>query len=130
MTRKRYVKLLMALGIPRNRANIMAELCQVTGKSYAAEYRRQRPWLLISKAARNVAKTVCNMAKFFNSGLPIARELQGLLVAHHSQPITPENMEGGNMIVVTRQEHERLHGYSASVSYVDDLETAGGGRHE
>ena len=126
MTRKRYVKQLMALGIPRNWANIMAELCQGTGKSYATEYRRQLPWMRMAKAARKMAKAVCNMAKFFNSGLPIARELQGLLVAHHSQPIDPENLEGDSMIVCTRQEHERLHGYSASVSFVDDLETAGG----
>lgn len=130
MTRKRYTKLLMAVGIPRNRADIMAEICQGTGKSYATEYRRQLPWLRMAKAARKMAAAVCNTTKFFNSGLPVARELHAILVAHHAQPITPENLEGGNIVVVTKQEHDRLHGYSAKVSFVDDLETTGGGGHE
>lgn len=130
MTRKRYIKLLMALGITRNLANIMAETCQGTGKSYAAEYRRQLQRLRMAKAARKMATAVCNMMKFFNSGLPVARELQGLLVAHHAQPITPENLEGGKMVIVTKQEHDRLHGYSANVTFVDELHCAGGGGNE
>lgn len=128
MTRKRYIKQLMALGIPRNRANAMARLCQHSGKSYAAEYRRQRPWLQLAHAARRAKTTILNVAKAFNSAATAAAKLRDSLVAHHATPITPANLDPGNMVIVTRQEHERLHGYSAKVSFVDEMETAGGGK--
>jgi hypothetical protein len=54
MTRKKYVKQLMALGVPRNRANAMACLCRAAGKTYAADYKAQAPWLRITKAASDL----------------------------------------------------------------------------
>ena len=127
MTRKRYVKQLMALGVQRNRANAMAYACQDAGRSYANDYAFISPWLKLAKAAREAGSAMLNMGRaIFHS-----RHIMGQaadMVVHHDRPITPDNLEGGGLIVVTRQEHERLHGYSARVSFADDLETAGGGQ--
>lgn len=130
MTRKRYIKLLMALGLTRNRANAMAYACQVAGRSYAADYRHRRPWLQVAKAARQMGAAMLNMVKPFYGAAAAWKKLRDSLVVHHARPITPENLEGGEMVIVTRQEHERLHGYSAGVCYVDDLHGPGGGGHE
>lgn len=54
MTRKKYVKQLMALGVPRNRANAMAYLCRAAGKTYAADYKAQAPWLRVTKAVSDL----------------------------------------------------------------------------
>lgn len=129
MTRKKYVKQLMALGVRRNRANAMAYDCQAKGRSYAADYGYISPWLKLAKAAREAGSAVLNMARSI-IGPRYAGRLAYDMVVHHVQPITPEKLEGGNIVVVTKQEHDRLHGYSAKVSFVDELESAGGGRHE
>lgn len=128
MTRKRYIKQLMALGIQRNQANTMATLCRVAGKSYETDLRRRRPWMQLARAARQVSATILNASKYFNDLAAAAAKALGGLVVHHAQPITPDNLEGGNMYIVTQQEHERLHGYSAKVSFADEIETAGGGQ--
>lgn len=128
MKRKKYVKQLMALGMARNQANAMAYCCRVAGKTYEDDYRRKRPWLLLARSARQAKATILNVARAFNNVATAAAKLMGSLAVHHAQPITPENLEGGNMYIVTRQEHDRLHGYSAKVSFADELETAGGGQ--
>lgn len=125
MTRKKFVKQLMAMGFSRNAANTKAFICLTTGESYAAYYRRHSPWWRLGSAARQACAAVLNMTKAFNGLIPAARELTADLVAHHPQPITPENLEGGKVYLVTRQEHDRLHGYSANVSYVDELHDTG-----
>lgn len=130
MTRKKYVKQLMALGISRNAANAMARVCQVAETPYAADYKRRAPWIRLGYAARRVRAAVLNMTKALNGLAAAAANFRDSLVLHHAQPITPENLEGGKMYIVTAQEHDRLHGYSASVSYVDDLHGQGGGGHE
>lgn len=128
MTRKRYIKLLMALDVQRNRANAMAYACQVAGRSYEADYRFISPWLKLAKAAREAGNAVLNMARAALTG---SRHIMGRaadMVVHHALPITLENLEGGKMLIVTKQEHDALHGYSANVSFADELEKAGGGQ--
>lgn len=44
MTRKRYIKLLMALGIPRNVANEDAKGCQELQRPYSREFDRLREY--------------------------------------------------------------------------------------
>jgi len=46
MTRKRYVKLLMALGLPRNAANKDAKGCQRQGLAYRTELVKMRRFFL------------------------------------------------------------------------------------
>lgn len=127
MTRKRYVKLLMALGVHRNRANAMAYDCQVAGRSYAADYGYISPWLKMAKAARKAGTSVLNMARNIYRSSHIMGQAADMAV-HRAKPITPENLEGVNMLIITRQEHDKLHGYSAQVSFVDELHGAGGGQ--
>lgn len=124
MTRKRYIKLFMALGVSRNAANRMADRCRAAGIPYAMNYSARSPWLKLGKAARMASVALLNLggaARAVLHGIAdgTARALHQLEV-HHAQPITPGNLEGGNMIIVTRQEHERLHGYSANVTFVDE----------
>lgn len=132
MKRKKYVKQLMGLGVPRNRANLMAYCCQRTGQSYADDYRRRSPWLRVSQEAHKAAVSMRMVDGYFCSGLARAaaavEKLRAALVVHHVRPITPDNLEGGDILVVTRQEHEALHGYSAKICLTDELETAGGGQ--
>lgn len=130
MTRKRYIKQLMGLGISRNAAAVMAYSCQVAGKSYETDLRRRRTWLQVAKAARQMGVAILNMVKPFYGESAAWEKLRDSLVVHHGRPITPENLEGGEMVIVTRQEHDRLHGYSAKVVFADETETAGGGGHE
>jgi len=120
MTRKKFVKQLMALGVSRNRANALAYACQVAGEPYAVYYRRELPWWTLARAARMARAAMLNMSKAFSGLIPVARELAAALVVHHAQPITPENLEGGKLYVVTKQEHDRLHGYSANVCFADE----------
>lgn len=124
MTRKRYIKLFMALGVSRNAANRMADRCRAAGIPYAANYRARSPWLKLGKAARMASAAILNLSSGARAALQgiadgTARALHQLEV-HHARPITPENLTPGNIHIVTRQEHEALHGYSAKVSFVDE----------
>lgn len=132
MTRKRYIKLFMALGVSRNAANRMADRCRAAGIPYAMNYSARSPWLKLGKAARLASVALLNLGGAARAALHgiadgTARTLHQLEV-HHAQPITPENLESGKLYVVTKQEHDRLHGYSANVTYVDELHGAGGGQ--
>lgn len=120
MKRKKFVKQLMAMGLERNMANVMAYLCQHTGTSYEADFRRRAPWLRLARAARQVSASLLNMAKGIKGVAAAAAGLRDALVVHHPQPLTPESLEAGKMYIVTKQEHDRLHGYSAHVSFVDE----------
>lgn len=55
MTRKRYIKLLMALGLPRNRANFRASLCRDHRMEYAEDYDTSLPWLVpVMETAKDI----------------------------------------------------------------------------
>lgn len=65
MTRKRYIKLLMALGVSRNDADGKALLCRLFGVPYATDYARRAPRLRMAKTARNISVSLrANFAKF------------------------------------------------------------------
>lgn len=124
MTRKRYIKLFMALGVSRNAANRMADRCRAAGVPYEVNYRTRSPWLKLGKAARECSAALLNLSRGAAAALHgiidgTARQLHQLEV-HHAQPFSPGNLEGGKMHIVTKQEHARLHGYSAKVSFVDE----------
>lgn len=130
MTRKRYVKLFMALGVSRNAANRMADNCRAKGIPYAVHYSARAPWLTLGKMARMTGVSLLNLSSGARTALQgcadsVARMLHHLN-AHPSQPITPETLKPGNMLIVTAQKHAELHGYSAKVSFVDELHTIGG----
>lgn len=132
MKRKKFVKQLMALGMTRNQANAMAYCCRVTGRTYEADYQKRAPWLRMRYETHKLSVSLRMTAGYLCSGLARAaaavEKLRDSLVVHHVQPISPENLGSGKMVIVTRQEHDRLHGYSANVSFADELETAGGGQ--
>lgn len=132
MTRKKFVKQLMGLGLSRNRANFHATLCRYKGISYAEHYAAMAPYLRLNRATSRASVKFRMAAGYFCSGLARAaaavEKLRAALVVHHVRPITPDNLEGGNILIVTRQEHEALHGYSAKIYLTDELETAGGGQ--
>jgi hypothetical protein len=128
MTRKKFIKQLMACGFSRNSANAVAYACMVAGEPYGECYRRKRPWLGLAKAARQLGAYILNLSKGVKDLIPCVEKLRDNLVLHHPRPINPGNMEAGNLYIVTQQEHNALHGYSAKVSFVDELETAGGGQ--
>lgn len=55
MTRKRYIKQLMALGLPRNRANFRASLCRDHRMAYAEDYEASLPWLVpVMETAKDI----------------------------------------------------------------------------
>lgn len=136
MTRKRYIKLLMALGIQRNYADAMAYACQVAGRSYAADYKMRSPWLRLAlfsrRVLRNATAAVMHLAESITNAMA-ATNLQ----LHHPTPYTPENVGDGlhhNMQIVTQAEHAAIHGrldgYNAGTVMLDELDAQGGGGND
>jgi hypothetical protein len=69
MTRKRFIKLLMAMGLSRNAANARATLCQYKGKSYAEEYKCMEPWLRVHREAHRITVSMRAHTANFRSSL-------------------------------------------------------------
>jgi len=133
MTRKKYIKALMALDVSRNDANAMALAAQVLGTSYEEDYRQRAPWLRLAlfsrRALRNVTAAVMRLAESITNAIA-ATSLQ----MHHPTPYTPENVADGlhhNMQIVTQAEHAAIHGrldgYNAGTVIFDELDAQGGG---
>ena len=123
MTRKRYVKLLMALGMDRNEANAAACLCRATGKTYAADYKASAPWMRLHMAARRVKKAFEKIGRTAAATLTAWAIEFNRNMHHAGHPIT--------MQIVTREEHAAIHGhdgYRAAITLADELATAGGGK--
>ena len=69
MTRKKFVKQLMAMGLSRNSANLRATLCQYKCKSYAEEYEAMEPWLRVHREAHRITVSVRACTGSFRSSL-------------------------------------------------------------
>lgn len=61
MTRKKYIKQLMALGISKNDANDKALVCQLMRRPYAESLRSIKAWRELDKYKKRVADAVCNV---------------------------------------------------------------------
>lgn len=130
MTRKKFVKQLMGLGVSRNGANLYAKICRRKGIPYAQRYKAMEPGLRLRKTAKNVSVTInasvakfasnlavaaANMAKLRES---IAQVAQQPLVAHHPTPYTPGNLPGllpDNMQIMRQADHAALHGRACGI---------------
>ena len=130
MTRKKYIKLLMALDVPRNKARACARACQMVGKPYERAYRERVYWLRLAQAgrrfARNMTKAAMALAESTRHGLQSMH-------LHHPTPYTPQNAGAGldhNVQIVTPAEHAALHGYRTQTVLVDELAGQGGGGHD
>ena len=66
MTRKRFVKLVMALGNSRNRANALAYACRVAGVPYEKYYRHNSLWWRPGEAGDQASASALNTTKVFN----------------------------------------------------------------
>lgn len=110
MTRKRYIKCLMALGVSRNRANVMATACRGPGgKSYAQDFADREPWLRLEYSAKCVAKALAfALQGVVLSAQKIAADIgQTLhLVVHHNAPGPNSGLR-----IMTQAEHAALHGH-------------------
>lgn len=75
MTRKRYIKLMMAEGWDRNTANAFAEQVREEGTSYAADYAeherifRRIDFDALCAAIKNVTDTIWRVSKALHSAL-------------------------------------------------------------
>lgn len=52
MTRKRFVKLLMAERLDRNEANLWADYYNMMGTSYAEAYKDMKPYLIVANGIK------------------------------------------------------------------------------
>lgn len=145
MKRKKYVKQLMAMGYQRNRAEFRASLCRDNGIPYAVDYKAVAPWLQLGCALRGWAKAVArywtalteNIAarKRLAAAIDKSPDAEELRVKHHDLLYGPVcgGPLGYNMQIVTQEEHAAIHrhdGYRATITPVDEMETAGGGGNE
>lgn len=89
MKRQKFVKQLISMGLDRNGAERCAAYCQANREPYTDGLARFR------RVLRNVEEIMA------------AAAVQAFFPG---QPIHPENLEGGNMLFVTQEEHARLHG--------------------
>lgn len=78
MTRKKYIKLLTALDVPRNTADAMAKAAQAAGVSYEEDYMSRCRWLQLAQAgrcfARNVVAAVTALVESLRDALPYLQE--------------------------------------------------------
>lgn len=95
MTRKRYTKLLMALGVSRNRANAMAYACRVAGLTYATDYNSRLPWLMLTNAADGVSKAMRKLGKTMATALGTMAQRADLLVAALAESFGAGPLGGG-----------------------------------
>lgn len=121
MTRKKFVKQLMALGLPRNRANSHATRCRYKGNSYAEYYAALAPVLRVRQAQDKLNVSMRMAAGYFLSGLArvwaaMAR-LRDDLVAHHPNPYTPGHPgpDFQNMQIMSQADHAAMHGYTCGI---------------
>lgn len=124
MTRKKFVKQLMALGLSRNRANFHAMLCREKGIPYAEHYKAMAPWLGLAAGVKNPAVSIRIACANFASAMDraaanmkklsqtIAESKQMELVAHHPEPYTPAasaHQLPQNIQIMSRADHAAMH---------------------
>lgn len=95
MTRKKYVKQLMALDVTRNQANAMARICQHSGKSYEADYKARAPWLRAAQAARRLKAAFLNMGRELAKAAAVFCESFNRRAKQRGENITLEITVGG-----------------------------------
>ncbi len=122
MTRKRYTKLLMALGLPRNRANFRASLCRDHRMAYAEDYETSLPWLVpVMETAKDIREYL-RRGKFVavdkSTGTDYGCEIKG------HKALTPDGRE---ILVI-----DEMNLLPPLIQNEDVLlrVTVGGGRHE
>lgn len=89
MTRKRYIKLLMALGVERNKAEAYARQCRETGRTYKQDYYRRYPWLTMQKAFRKLGRSVLGVGNVLGRMSAAANTIVSSLAAGPIAPVEP-----------------------------------------
>lgn len=95
MTRKKFVKQLMAMGLSRNAANVRATLCQYKGRSYAEEYKAMEPWLRVHREAHRITVSMRACTGSFRSALARATAAAAKLGTILQGPIPVKITMGG-----------------------------------
>ena len=134
MTRKRFVKLLMAYGYTRNRANELAQLCHQNGVPYAEDIHRRRLHLCfngkkfakaIRQAAIEVERAMRQLAEAAKRAGQSIKIPKPDMVVHHPQLITTTNAYNfleKNMQLATQADHKAMHnGLRVDFSAIDEM---------
>lgn len=107
MKRKKFIKLLMGLGVPRNVTEKYALAVVANGWTYADYYKRLCTGLSIAKGFRDVWRALRVLS-------PAVKEIADIFA--------PSRRAALNIQAVTRQEHKQIHdGYSPRYVVVDDI---------
>lgn len=134
MTRKRFVKLLMAYGYTRNRANELAQKCHQNGVPYVEDIHRRKVHLCfngkkfarairqatqeVERAMQQLNEAVKRMGKSFKIPKPD-------MVVHHPQLITTTNAYNfleKNMQIMPLADHKAMHnGLRVDFPAIDEM---------
>lgn len=119
MTRKRYVKLLMAMGVTRDQANTYALLCRMAGRPYKEDYGMRAPWLNVQNAAhRIVVKLGAALAEFGIGVQKAIENIQRLRGAFVGLDLANGPDKTGYILPLTTS---NLDGYVTHFSAVDEV---------
>lgn len=119
MTRKRFVKQLMALGVQRNDANFAAWKHRLLGHTYRRALGEERLRLELKKAMGNLGTAVANMGKAIAAlADQIKKNFRAInfrlerSVTHHPTPYTPGQLSQDfkTVQVMSQADHAALHG--------------------
>ena len=138
MTRKKYIKLLMALDVPRNQATACANALQVAGGAYEEDYRRLAPFLRIKQAvlrtARNVTAAVTCLAESITRAMA-ASSVYKLDPADyepepaHDWPKKNPHLDGLTAAIFAVDEMD-AHGLALTQEQIEATTAGGGGGHD
>lgn len=119
MTRKRFIKQLMALGVQRNAANAAAWLHRMQGHTYRRALGEERLRLSLKKAmgtfgtvAGEMTKAIAALADQVKKNFRAINFGLERNVIHHPTPYTPGQLSQDfqNVQVMSHADHAALHG--------------------
>lgn len=154
MTRKKFVKQLMALGYQRNEAQRLADYARRGFWTYAQYLEIEKQYHgvhskfvslhtslvdCLTPAVKAAAQAVANLAKAITSAIAETQAGKTLLdyVKENAPQIAEQHPADAlaalpyNMQIMSRADHDALHGYVCGIDLANGPDfTAGGGGHE
>ena len=138
MTRKKFIKNMMALGYDRNEANDKAELVHLDGYTYADQWPREKAVYSFNTAVANIAQMARACAgeiakrlaeaveKVHPSLIAAAQSVSAAMGVMPIYKLDPDDYEIEPAQEWTK-ENPYLAGLTTSISLVDELDSQGGG---
>jgi len=132
MTRKKFVKQLMGMGYQRNTAELKAAIVRGSGQSYEQYMRREKQYDALYNAAADYKKALLRPAAVLSSAAALALERFHQALANIKWPTVDvcTLFASVDEVHLWPKENPHLHGLTADIVLVDELDGAGGGGND